>query len=226
MFYLYDIGTTKIKEAVKSLQGVPLNGSKFIYVPDDIAVNPGALNFDRDLILAKKWEGLLEKNPFYTNIISEDLLDATPWDLSESRNYGLGGGTTWINGSSTSANIPALQTNLYDISAGGPHDRFKVYWEVYSLVRVLDGDRVSVYYQPVQTDAVNVSLSFDGVSFGQLSFMQFVQDDATNSVLIKFESEANAPVPSAEVPGTTAIPTDTPVASANRYYIGSFAILY
>lgn len=225
MFHLYDLNSSLIKTTYKSLSGIPLNGTQFAYVPDSIRVNPKDLAFDRDAVLASKWNGILAESPFYEFILIENLLDTSSWDLGSSEFYGVGN-TTWLLGSRTGLFPPTLQTNEYDISGDGTFDVFKVYWEVYTLVRVQTGDRIEVFYQPVLPSALNVSLSIDGIGWEPVEFMERLATDPTQSVWLKFETEASAPSIPVTLPGFEPLPTEEPVASADRYYIGSFAIFY
>lgn len=205
--------------AASGLTPTPITGNYVVRVPDDVAVrNPTGLP---DL-LTKKYAGILGSHGLFTQIVFDDMLDATGVNTGFTTGVTLGDkGTVGLyhtNLSATPAHIPVLQTTPQAIIWGGPPPgppQALVTYELFTYVDTDDKDEVFVrsYTELVPDVDVSVEVSFNGggtfVATTDKSLVSLLLLDQGTSVVLRFTR-------------LTAHGVGVP----NRVLIGSWAVLF
>lgn len=204
MFYLVSRKDDRIIGSHASTEGFYTNGAQVVSVPQDVAVDETNRSGVGDTfvlsdLLDQKYDGVLEKIPV---LFAMDYHETgTIFDTTHSDFRGaVGGSTAWMppqNG--------ALVTSPLNVPK--PHDRFAVYWDLYTLERDVEGTSSSVRYVPLSPyhTGIEVYLSNDGgTSFVQVWHNYIVEMSAIGAdAIIRFEN--NGP---------------------DRVYVGGFSLMY
>jgi len=195
----------------------PVTGNYVVRVPDDVAVrNPTNLS---DL-LTKKYTGILGSHGLFTQIVFDDMLDATGVNTGLTTGVTLGDkGTVGLYHTNlAAAHTPVLQTTPQAIIWGGPPPgppQGLVTYELFTYVDTDDKDEVFVrtYKELVPDLDVSVEVSFNGgvtfVATTDKSLVSLTLPDQGTSIVLRFTR-------------LTAHGTGVP----DRVLIGSWAVLF
>jgi hypothetical protein len=187
----------------------PINGNFVVRVSDSLDVVPESVTGLNDL-LTKKYQEVLAANPGFSNIVYDDMLDATGVDLVNSVGVLTGdrGSIAFAPAQILAPPGPFLQTAM--VVLGGTPAEAIITWEVFTVSRdnSRDGRMVRSYVEEDTADAV-VSVSFDnGASTNVVtdgSLFNIPAPDQGNQMILYFG-------PSVVLPP--------------RRYIGSWAVIY
>lgn len=216
--YLIDLFSDTINDVLTSRGVTPtrITGNYVVRVDDDIPVRDPV---DLADLLNQKYQGILGTHGLFTDIAYDDMLDAAGVNLTLSRGVCTGDkGSVGLYPTDdfTTATPPVLQTNphgfIWSGSGAGPVQAIVTY----ELFTYVDDDPAGEPFQrsfqelPPDTD-VEVEVSFDG---GATFF------STMNRALVSI------PITSRGTQVVLRFTRTTPVSSASRVFIGSWAVLY
>lgn len=205
MFYLIEPSSERIKSSSKSITDAVTNGFKVVKVPDEVPIDSDVSPFTETQLQSQKYSGLLAKYLDFSFVQYDILDDATGWNTAATGFRGaVGNNVAWVAPNDGVAD-GRLETITIDISSDGSFKDFLVYWDLYSVPVETTGLLTRTKYVEEVPESVNVSISNDGGStFTSVLHTQPIElAGAGNQLVLRFDN-----------------------ADTDRYYIGSYAILY
>jgi hypothetical protein len=213
--YLVSQYNGKISDVVTStvLATFPITGNYVLRVPDDVA----AQGSNVASLTTSKYTGLLGNNSLFTQVVWDDMFDASGVDTGNSTGVTLGKNGSVSLYPAHGGNIPILQTTIAGISWPGPGPGPSQAMVAYELFDYVDTDDKTAPYQRSYRELstggtdIGVEVSFNGgsnftsvVNNSVLTIPGIVQG---NQVVLKFTRLTDSAV-------------------YKRIFVGSWAVLF
>lgn len=186
----------------------PVNGNFIVRVDDGLDVRPEDVTGLTNL-LAQKYAELLVSFPGFSNIVYDDMLDATGVDMANSVGLLTGERGVIALGPTQVFGAPEPELRTATVVLGGSPTECVVTWEVFSISRAdpRDGRMVRSYVEESPADVLC------NVSFNNWASTNAVTDGTL----------LNIPIPDQ---GTQLVLGFVPSGAITRRYFGSWAVTY